>query len=180
VQEEAAGIAAGVSHALSGAAHAASDTAGAIGGRVSDSASGVLQTAKDAAGQAKAIGGSAAGKAIEYGQRAQQSVAGMIDREPLLIGGLGLLAGLAIGAALPATEVEKRYVGPLKDKVVDKTKEIAQDRLDDVSEATEAVYHAVKDELSKEGGQGENVAHRADHGVYEAEMSMRDPLSRPH
>ena len=179
VSDKARDVAGGVSDAFSGAAHTASDAAGAVRDRVADTASSALHGAQDAAHRAKAMAGSAADKAVQYGQQAQQTVTSMVDREPLLIGGAGLLAGLAIGAALPVTEAEKRYVAPIKDKVVDQTKAFAQEHLDTVSDATQAAYQAVKEELSH-GGEGQEPAERAEQAVRSAAQAVRDQVSGPH
>jgi hypothetical protein len=169
---------------ITGAAHdavdTASDAAGALRDRVGDAASGALHGAQDAAARAKAAAGDAAGKAVQYGQRAQQGVADLMAKEPLLIGGAGLLVGLAIGAATPVSEAEKRYVAPIKDKVVDKTKALAQDGLDSVNQAAQATYHAVKEELDSGGGEGATLADRAENVVRAAAQSAGDGASGPH
>lgn len=169
-----------LSDAVHGAADSASDTAGAIRDRVGDAASGALLSAQDAATRAQALAGEAADKAVEYGRRAHQGVSDLIAKEPLLIGGAGLLAGLALGAAIPVTEAEKRYVAPAKDKVIDRTKELAQGGLESVTEAAQAAYHAVKDELAKEPGDGATLANRSENVVHAAARALRDGTSGPH
>lgn len=173
-------LAGGLADAVSGAAHTASEIAGTIGDRVSTVASGAASSAYDLGGQAKTIASSATDKAVQYGHQAQRTVAGLIEREPLIVGGAGLLAGLAIGAVLPVTEAEKRAVAPIKDKVIDTTKAIAQDRLSDVSEAAEAAYHAVKDELAEPAQEGESLADRTERTVHAAAGALKDGAPGPH
>jgi hypothetical protein len=87
-------------------------------------------------------------KAQAYGRRLQDSVASMVDREPLLIAALGLFVGLAVGAALPATEFEKDLVEPLNDKIAQK----AEDGLARAGDAARAAYDAAKSELVQGDG----------------------------
>jgi hypothetical protein len=143
-----------------------------FGPSLADKAGDALDAAKDRVGdltdQARAAGQSAldsvseaaegaAGKAQEYGRRLQDQVAGMFDREPLLVGALGLFVGLAVGAALPPTELERDLVGPLHDKLMDKGEAMARDGLAKAGDAAKAAYDAAKSELSpdQEDGSGQ-------------------------
>jgi hypothetical protein len=74
--------------------------------------------------------------------------------QPLVIAGVGLALGAALGAALPSTEVENPLVGEARDGVVDQAKtlgrqqlERAQESIGKVGEAMKGVGTEVKDGL---------------------------------
>jgi len=95
---------------------------------------------------------SAAGAAANAGRTAQRTFIDTLEREPLIIGAIGLAVGVAMGAALPSTSVEDKTVGPLRDKVLDKTKDAAQAGLDQVRGVAETAYDAVKSEIDHQNG----------------------------
>lgn len=95
--------------------------------------------------------GNAADRAYAYGDQAKRTVSNIFESEPLIIGAVGLVVGAAIGASLPSTSVEDRAVGPLRDKVLDKGKELAHDGVQQASEVAQAVYSTAKDEIQKSG-----------------------------
>jgi hypothetical protein len=107
------------------------------------------------------VAGTAAGKAGELGQQAQRAAGDLIEKEPLLIGGLGLVVGLAIGAALPVSEAEQKVIGPVRDHLVETASELAHDRLEDAGEVAKAAYTGVKAELQGDGEPAERAERAA-------------------
>lgn len=87
-------------------------------------------------------------KAGEYSRAAKQRFDDTLDSEPLVIGAIGLAVGAAIGASLPSTPVERRYIGPARDKVADRAKA----SIDEVRTVAERAYGQVKDELHRQTG----------------------------
>lgn len=87
-------------------------------------------------------------KAGEYGRAARQRFDETLDSEPLVIGAIGLAVGAAIGASLPSTPVERRYIGPARAKVADRAKA----SLDEVKTVAERAYGQVKEELHRQTG----------------------------
>ncbi len=87
-------------------------------------------------------------KAGEYGRAAKRRFDDTLDSEPLVIGAIGLAVGAAIGASLPSTPVERRYIGPARAKVADR----AKSSLDEVKHVAERAYGQVKDELHRQTG----------------------------
>ncbi|HVI33805.1 DUF3618 domain-containing protein [Phenylobacterium sp.] len=137
---------------------------------VADKASGVVASAKDrlshtAAGAREhtrsAMDGvsSAAGqvreRASQMGHRVKQQATDTFESEPLLLGALGLAVGLAIGAALPATAAESRYMGPARDKLMGKGKDLARDQIDTAKGVAQAAYGRVKEELQRPETEGD-------------------------
>lgn len=138
--------------------HAAGDKVADLVGEARDRVSGAASSVGD-------FGRSAADRAGEYTDRAQRSFAQVLEREPLLLGAAGLLVGAAIGAALPATEIEDRMVGPTRDKVLDKGKELAQSGMQQAGEVAQTAYAAVKTELQESADSGATVAERVEEAV---------------
>jgi hypothetical protein len=132
--------------------------------------------------RAQALAGSAMDAADQAKRRAQQTFDSALDRDPLIIGALGVVVGAAIGAAIPASRVENRYAGPLRDKVVDKTKVVAQEGLDTVREAAQAAYGSVKEELGKQDpANPQSLADRAGQAAKAGIQAVQDELhNRPH
>jgi hypothetical protein len=108
--------------------------------------------------------------------RAQNSFTDSLEHEPLLIGAAGLLVGAAIGAALPATDAENRLVGPMRDKVVGKGKDVAQTGLQQAADAVQSAYGAVKSELQSGEGDGQDMASRVEGAARAGVQAAKDEL----
>ena len=108
-------------------------------------------------------------KAGEYGHVARQRFDDTLDTEPLVIGAIGLAVGAAIGAALPSTPVERRYIGPARSKVADRAKA----SLDEVKDVAQRAYGQVKDELHRQTGPDGEGASLRDKAAAIAEAGTR-------
>lgn len=140
-----------------GEAHGLVDKASDMASNIGEQAKAGASKVADAAASAKEAvtsrvsdalhGASAAGhQAADYGRQVQDTLATLFRNEPLIVGALGLTVGIAVGAALPATSLENKYVGELRDKVVDKGKEVAQQGLDAAKDLASASVGALKGE----------------------------------
>lgn len=90
-------------------------------------------------------------RVTEYRHRVQESFSDTMEQEPLLMAGMGALVGLAIGSALPSSETEDRLMGRMRDGVLERGEQVAEDGLRRAREVTEDAYRAAKTEL-QEGG----------------------------
>lgn len=127
------------------AAHRAVDGARGAGAKVSEKASGAASTLRN--------------QATAAGQSVKRTYANTLEQDPLIIAGLGLLVGAALGAAFPATAAERRHIGPMRDKVVQRGRELAGERLQDAKSVANAALETVREEaerqgISQEGGTG--------------------------
>jgi hypothetical protein len=129
-----------------------------------DSLASAASTTRDTAGQAA--------------QQVQRTVANALSAEPLLLAGLGLVVGAAIGAALPTTEAESHLLGESRDKVLAKGKDLAQTGLEKASEAAKATYQAVKSELETGDGDGDVAETFAD-AARAGARAAKDELGAP-
>lgn len=59
-------------------------------------------------------------------QQVQQRATTMLDEQPLVLGALAVAAGAVIGAALPTTQYESRKIGPVRDRALEKAKEVGE------------------------------------------------------
>lgn len=141
------------------------DRVHAAGDKVSDLVAGARGKVSDAASSMSELGRSAADRAGEYGDSVQRRFADILEREPLLLGAAGLLVGAAIGAALPPTGFEDRVVGPVRDKVMDKGKDLAQTGIQQASDVAQTAYAALKTDLHDSAETGLSAADRVEAAV---------------
>lgn len=156
---------------ISHAAQAAKDKLAAAGHGAGDGVT-------EARGRMSQLAGEARTKAGEYGHMARQRFDQTLDHEPLVIGAIGLAVGAAIGASLPATPVERRYIGPTRDKAA----EAAKAQLGDLKEVASRAYGQVKDELHRQTGpegEGATLAQKAGAVAEAGSRSVREELSGP-
>lgn len=59
-------------------------------------------------------------------RQAQSGYQSMLDEQPLILGALGIAAGVAIGYALPPTRREDEYLGETRDQLLQHAKETGQ------------------------------------------------------
>jgi hypothetical protein len=124
-----------------------------VAGDISDAVQGAVASGADAAssamrqttGKVAAAFNSASDAADDYGRQARRTASDLFDKEPLIIGGIGVLAGLALATALPSTAAEKRYLAPVRDKAAT----LAHQGLEDVKDAAQTAIDGVKDELQR-------------------------------
>lgn len=69
------------------------------------------------------------------GREARSRFDDLIQEQPLALGALALAAGALLGAALPMTEYENKWVGPVHDRTVARAKEVGQREYDNLREA---------------------------------------------
>ena len=158
-----------------------------------DKAHGVVSAVQEKMTSARAAvagGGRTAGHALSSGvhsvrqgashagRRAQQTFLDTLEGEPLLLAGAGLLVGVAIGAALPATEVEDRMLGETRDRLLERGKSLAQSGVEKAGAAAQATYGAVKAELQEqdpERAPADRLADAARSGVQAAQERLQNP-----
>ncbi len=164
---------------------------GGVYGRASDA----MGRANEAVGSARERASELAGKARETTSGAYQkvsssvssavgsvsskmpstrSITSFLEEEPMVLAGLGVAVGAVIGALLPTTEIEERYVGPaagsLKEQAKDaareqweRGKQMAAEGWDEAKDAARRTWEDAKDEAQKSwdstdsGGQSGDV-----------------------
>lgn len=118
--------------------------------------------------------------ASDFSQRATQQV----TQQPLIFGALALAAGAVLGAALPTSRTENRWLGPTHDRLTEGARSAASELKERAAAAAEAglaaASSAAKDEglIPENSTLAERVQHVAEAATQEAAETFRDP-SRP-
>jgi ElaB/YqjD/DUF883 family membrane-anchored ribosome-binding protein len=143
--------------------------------RITKARSDASESAETARGRAMQFADTARAKAGEYSQAARDRFDHQLQAEPLVLGAIGLAIGAAIGASLPSTRVERRYVGPARDKAAEKAKA----SLEEAREAARRVYTQAKDELNRAAAdEGANLKEKAKTAVGKSAKAVRDEIER--
>jgi ElaB/YqjD/DUF883 family membrane-anchored ribosome-binding protein len=64
----------------------------------------------------------------ERARQTQAQVENFVQEQPLLVGAIAVAVGAAIGAALPTTAYENRTLGDLRDRTIEKARQVGQDQ----------------------------------------------------
>lgn len=102
-----------------------------------------------AAGQEKLAG--LGHGAADLGHQARRTLADVLEREPLVIGALGLAVGAAIGALLPASEIERQHLGSTGEALRDKAGALLDRGVTAAKDAAAEVYETAKTEADRQG-----------------------------
>lgn len=140
----------------------ASSAAGHAASSVRSAGSDALDSLRDGAGAAAraAHDARAAGEArladlghcaADLGHQARRGLADVLEREPLVIGALGLAVGAAIGALLPASALEREHLGDTGEALRDKAEALLDRGMSAAKEAAAEVYETARDEADRQG-----------------------------
>jgi hypothetical protein len=134
----------GVRDTISGASVSVRETASqaydAVKGAVSDSTSKTTQSTTVQAGTAQGMAGVL-----------QSNLKDTFERQPLLLGAIGLAVGAGMAAGLPSTQIEAEFAGDTADRVTAQVKEFASEQIDRVTETAKRTLDAVKEEAAAQG-----------------------------
>lgn len=140
-----AGSAAGkVGDAVSSGASSVSDAVGSA-------TDGVNQAIHDMRDDASEHFADASHAGAEMGERLKSSFLDALDREPLVIGALGVAVGAAIGAMVPVTRAEHEYLGETSSKIRKKAQSAVSDGVQEAKGVAGEVYTAARDEADRQG-----------------------------
>jgi len=134
------------------------DAAAAAGSAFGETVSSTYdRAAADAGRAANAMGGSAS----KIGKNALASGRDFMDfcrDQPLVLAGMGLAVGAAIGALLPRTQAEDQLMGEASDKLKGRTQEFAGEQFEKAKRVGEHAYDTAKEEAERQGLTSEGVA----------------------
>jgi hypothetical protein len=120
----------------------AGDTTAAVGGAASALYGGVAHSAGRTASGVRALASGTAATSRDMFDFARD--------QPLVLAGLGLAFGAAMGAAFPATETERELMGEASDELKERTQAFVAENYDKSRSAAEAAY----DEFQHRGREG--------------------------
>lgn len=122
----------------------ASDTAA----RAADTVSSTLETGRQAASdtlhQVK-------DRASETYARATDTVADMMERHPLLVGGVAFAVGSIIASAVPVSRQESRIMGETADELRRRSQDLAAQGLRQAKDVAQQVYDTASEEVRQQG-----------------------------
>jgi len=134
----------------SAAAGAASRAAGSVTGKMSSAYASAEGGAANAAHRLADSGQQASRAAMHAGTRAQKMFSDTLDREPLILGAIGVAIGAAIGAMLPRTRLEEEYVQPYEERMRKDLADTVKESLDSAKDAASQAYRAGKEEVDRQ------------------------------
>ena len=81
----------------------------------------------------------------------QSNLKDTFERQPLLLGAIGIAIGAAMAAGLPSTQIEADAVGDAADRVKDQVKDFASEQVDNVTEIAKRTSMRSRRKLSHRG-----------------------------
>lgn len=85
-------------------------------------------------------------------ERARGGFGHLLEEQPLLLGAIGLAAGVIAGAALPPTEQEDRAFGRIRDRALARAKQAGAEGARRVRERAEAAAESTKSAMREDTG----------------------------
>jgi ElaB/YqjD/DUF883 family membrane-anchored ribosome-binding protein len=133
--------------------------------RARDTTAGAYDKARDAAGTVT--------RSMSSALDSTRGVANFMQEQPIVLAGIGVALGAIIGAMLPTTEVEERYMGPTAQSLKDDAKEmareqwergknLAEDSWDEAKDAARRTWEDAKDEADKTWRETKDKAAQSD------------------
>lgn len=152
-----AGIGSSIGDSLSGATAAVSGAAAAIGDSASGAGDMARDTMHDIQDRVGAGASSLGSSAVDLGQSARNTFFDALEREPLVIGALGVAVGAAIGAMIPTTRVEEKYLGKAGKSAVETAEGLVTEGIERAKDVAGDVYAAARDEADRQGLTGSDT-----------------------
>ena len=148
VGDRARGAADNVRESAAHAAHKVSESTSNAAHHVADTSSRVMHNAGE---RAQSFGRSTRYRA----QSMARGTARSYEENPFILGGVGIVLGALLGAAIPETERERQMMGPARDQALDRARELAREKGEQVKHVAQAARDAAvregKNEARREG-----------------------------
>jgi len=81
----------------------------------------------------------------------QSNLTETFERQPLLVGLVGIAVGAAIATAFPKTQIEEEYVGEAAAKAKEKVQSFVEEQSENLQKTASRTLEAVKDEAAAQG-----------------------------
>lgn len=145
------GYASGVASSVEDSISAASDAVGSAAGSMGDTAGAAGQYARetmhDLRDHAHGVGQATA----DLGAKARNTFFDALEREPLVVGAVGIAVGAAIGAMIPATRTEEKYLAPAGHSAMNRAETFMAEGIERAKDVASDVYSATRDEAERQG-----------------------------
>ena len=113
----------------------------------------------------------------------KQSASDMAEREPIWVAVIGAALGAAVGTLLPASELEKREIGPEAERFKKEARGALHEGVDSAGRVVKRTHEALREEADRQGlapGGGTTLGERAGEVVrsaaHSAEATVREEL----
>ena len=107
------------------------------GEAIAGAVSGVRETAASAVSQTREQVSRLGGQVQQGARRAGDQFQTHLRENPLAVGAVALALGMAVGLAVPSTQVENQYMGEARDTLVDKAQDVARGAMDKVQQVAQ-------------------------------------------
>lgn len=124
---------------------------------VAEAADGAKRAMHDAGDETGAALSEARGQAAQIVEGAQNSLLDAIERNPLVVGGIGLFIGAVIAAAIPGSRAEDRLMGETSDGIKGRARDLAAEGYETAKAAAGNVYQAARQAADEQGLSTEGV-----------------------
>jgi len=118
---------------------------------VTDAVGSAYQRAADSTSDVTRRVGDKAASITQNTTAATRNIASFLEDQPLVLAGIGIALGAALGAALPRTALEDQTIGEASDELKQKGQELASETFEQVKSDAQAGYEAAKDEAEHQG-----------------------------
>jgi hypothetical protein len=88
---------------------------------------------------------------VALGTSVQKNISDTLERQPLLLGAIGLAIGAGIASAFPSTRLESDFMGEAGAATREKIQDLASDTTDFVVARAKQTLHDVKQEAEAQG-----------------------------
>jgi hypothetical protein len=137
------------------------DAATAAGAAFGDTLSTTYDRAATGAGRAASTISDSASRIGSSAAASSRNVVDFCRDQPLVLAGIGLAVGAAIGALLPRTQAEDQFMGGVSGELKEQTKEFAGEQLEKAKKVGERAYDAGQQEAERQNLSGEAVTDEA-------------------
>ena len=133
-----------VSDSVSSAASTAADRAAALRERLAEGTENLTEEARNRVIAARERAIEARDAAMEYGRQGRERAADLYEEQPLVAGALAVAVGAALGAALPRSRTEDRYLGEQSDTLMAEAERIFAEEKEKLSKVASAATDEAK------------------------------------
>lgn len=116
--------------------------------------------------------------ADRYAGRGSDMIGDMLEREPLILGAIGVAIGAAVGAMLPSTSFEDEHLGPARDELKAEAAAAIKSAEDEARNVAAKAADAAKKEADTQGlnPAGKPLADKAASVVKAASKEVKDSM----
>ena len=125
--------------------------AGAAAGEMSDAAAGSADAISRTVSNAKQTASDAKRSVTQAAQTSQSAVMDFIDKNPLVVAGIGAAVGAFLAASLPSSRAENALLGKASDGLKDKARDAAAQGLERAKDLAAGVASDVAGSVAREG-----------------------------